>query len=59
MTQVKDLLISIIGNYVPDLTVQGIASIDWVWVCSFLLLLHLTIVFFKGLKHIFQGVLKL
>lgn len=59
MTFVKDLLLSIIGNYVPDLTVTGIASIDWVWICSFLLLLALTIIFFKSIKHIFKGVLKL
>lgn len=58
MNTLKDLVVQIIGQYSPDIACEGIAQIDWVWVGAFLILLHLTIVFFKSIKEIFKGVLK-
>lgn len=61
MNDVKNLLESIIGTYTPDVTsgVQGLAQIDWVWICSFVLVLALTVVFFKMVKEFFKGVFRL
>lgn len=35
----KDTLISIIGEYVPFDSLDGISQIDWVWVLSAVLLI--------------------
>lgn len=61
MNDVKTLLVSIIGSYSPDITsgVQGLAQVDWVWICSFILVLALTVVFFKMVKEFFKGVFRL
>lgn len=58
MSTLKDLIVQIIGQYNPDITCEGIAQIDWVWVGAFLILLNLTIIFFKSIKEIFKGVLR-
>lgn len=50
----KDYLVQFIGQYQPDLTCQDWGQIDWVWICSFILMLHLIIFFFKGVKSIFK-----
>lgn len=55
---IKEFLVSYIGQY-EYIEGAGIAGIDFVWICSFLLLLHLCIVFFKMLKEFFKGVFRL
>lgn len=57
MNTFKDLLISVIGQYTPDLTAEGIAQIDWVWIASAVLVIALIIGFFKAIRFIL-GVVK-
>lgn len=57
MDTFKDLLISVIGEYTPDLTAEGIAQIDWVWIASAVLVIALIIGFFKAIRFIL-GVIK-
>lgn len=57
MTYLKDVLENIIGTYTPNLTAEGIAQIDWVWVAGSVLLIGLVFGFFKAVRFIL-GVIK-
>lgn len=52
---IKDVLIDIIGTYTPDLTAEGIAQIDWVWIAGAVLLIALVISFFKAIRFVLGG----
>ena len=56
----KEMLIALLGQYTPDLTegLTGIAQLDWEWIASFILLLHVVILFFKCIKHIFEDIFR-
>ena len=55
MTLIKDFMESIIGTYTPDLTAEGLAQVDWVWIASAVLLLILVASFFKAIRFILGG----
>ena len=52
MQTIKDVLLSIIGEYTPDITAEGIAQIDWVWIAGAVLLIGLICCFFKSIRYI-------
>lgn len=61
MTTIKDVLLSIIGTYTPDVTngVEGLAQVDWVWISSAILFIVLIHSIFKSaadiIKDLFGG----
>lgn len=57
MNTLKDIVISIVGTYTPDITsgVTGAAQIDWVWIASFLIVFHCFILTFKMIKSIIKS----
>lgn len=57
MNTFKELLLSVIGEYTTDLTAEGIAQIDFVWIASAVLVIALIIGFFKAIRFIL-GVIK-
>lgn len=55
MTEIKQVLESIIGTYTPDLTAEGLAQVDWVWIASAVLLIILVASFFKAIRFLIGG----
>lgn len=55
MTTFKDLLISYVGPYTPDLTANDWGQIDWVWIASAILLIVLVVTFFKAIRFVLGG----
>ena len=58
MTTFKDLLITFIGTYNPDLTANDWGQIDWPWIMAAVLLIVLIVTFFKAIRFILGGVVK-
>lgn len=58
MTYIKDFLESVIGTYTPDLTAEGMAQVDWVWIASAVLLIILVASFFKAVRFVIGGLKK-
>lgn len=56
MITIKQLLESFLGSYTTDISgnTSGIAQLDIVWICSFILLALLTSWFFKFIKELFK-----
>lgn len=52
METFKELLVEIIGDYTPDLTCEGFAQIDFVWVAGAVLFIGLVCCFFKSIRYI-------
>lgn len=55
MQTFKDLLITFIGPYTPDLTASDWGQIDWPWIAGAILLIVLLVTFFKALRFILGG----
>lgn len=55
MQTFKDLLITFIGPYTPDLTANDWGQIDWPWIAGAVLLIVLLVTFFKALRLILGG----
>lgn len=58
MTTIKDWLLDIIGPYNTDYTAANFGQIDYVWICSAILLIALVITFFKALRFVLGGLKK-
>lgn len=58
MTTIKDWMLDIIGTYTPDYTATNFGQIDFVWICSAILLIALIITFFKALRFVLGGLKK-
>lgn len=52
----KYMLDKLVGTYTPNLDAEGIAQIDWEYICGAIMCIVILITFFKAIRFVLRGI---